>query len=347
MNDCKSIGFWILSRANRKTRKSRYMARVKFKYNPESLSYETVKPGFRFYFWRYAAAFIAVAIISGVAISFYNAFFENSKVSELRRELQFKDHQLVQMKNELDTLEVLALDLQKKDDDIYRSIFGSAPYPIHLRQSGIGGADRYRDLKGFESSEALIETKKRISKLERVMVAQSKSLEEVFDLAKSRTEMLESIPAIQPVNNKDLTRMASGFGYRIHPIYKIRKLHTGMDFTASVGTEIYSTGDGEVVRVERKRTGYGKNVIIRHGYGYETLYAHMSKIEVKVGQKVQRGEVIGLVGNTGTSVGAHLHYEVHKEGRKVNPANYFFNDLLPEQYEELLEKAQVANQSLD
>ena len=323
------------------------MGRVKYKYNPESLNYETVKPGLRFYMWRIGAAVLAVLIISGVTISFQNAFFENSKVGELRRELQFKDHQLEQIKNELDTLEVLAIDLQHKDDDIYRSIFGSDPYPSHMRQSGIGGADRYRNIKGFESSEALIETKKRISKLERAMVAQSKSLEEVFNLAKSRTEMLSSIPAIQPVNNKDLTRMASGFGYRIHPIYKIRKLHTGMDYTAPVGTEIYATGDGEVIRVQKKRTGYGLNVIIRHGYGYETLYAHMNKIKVKRGQKVKRGEVIGLVGNTGTSVGAHLHYEVHKEGRKVNPANYFFNDLLPEQYEELLEKAQVANQSLD
>lgn len=341
------MGKWILSRAIRKTCKSRIMARVKYKYNPESLNYDTVKPGFRCYAWRVVLLFIAISVVSGVTISFHNAFFENSKVSELRRELQFKDHQLKVIKDELDTLEMLAVDLQQKDDDIYRSIFGSAPYPTHLRQSGIGGADRYRDMKGFESSESLVETKKRISKLERAMVAQSKSLEEVFDLAKSRTEMLSSIPAIQPVNNKDLTRMASGFGYRIHPIYKIRKLHTGMDFTAPVGTEIYSTGDGEVVRVERKRTGYGHNVIIRHGYGYETLYAHMSQIDVRVGQKVMRGEVIGQVGNTGTSVGAHLHYEVHKEGRKVNPANYFFNDLLPEQYEELLEKAQVANQSLD
>ncbi|NNE55942.1 MAG: M23 family metallopeptidase [Flavobacteriales bacterium] len=323
------------------------MARIKYRYNPKTLSYDKVKPSFKYYGIR---TFIALVVLSGVAIgsvAWHNAFFESSEVQELRAELKFKDKMLFQLKNEVDTLEALAQDLQRKDDDIYRSVFGADPYPSHLRQAGIGGVDRYKDLDGYESSQAIIETKKRLSKLKRGLVAQSKSLEEVFSLARNKKELLSSIPAIQPVSNKDLTRMASGYGYRIHPIYKIRKLHTGMDFTAPVGTEIYATGDGVVERVERKRTGYGHNVIIKHGFGYKTLYAHMSDIHVKVGQEVKRGEVIGLVGNTGTSVGPHLHYEVIKEGSKVNPANYYFNDLSPEQYEELLRQTEVANQSFD
>ncbi len=323
------------------------MARQKFQYNPETLSYDSIKPGFKFYLFRGLFILAAIAIVATVSISWNETFFESSKAQELKSELNFKDKMLAELQSEVDTLEALAMDLQHKDDKIYRSVFGAAPYPTHLRQAGIGGVDRYENLRGYASSEALIETKKRISKLQRGLVAQSKSLEEVYELARNKTEMLSSIPAIQPVNNKDLTRMASGYGYRIHPIYKIRKLHTGMDFTAPVGTEIYATGDGVVERVERKRTGYGHNVIIKHGFGYETLYAHMSEINVKVGQTVKRGEVIGLVGNTGTSVGPHLHYEVIKEGSKVNPANYYFNDLSPEQYEELLRQADVANQSFD
>jgi murein DD-endopeptidase MepM/ murein hydrolase activator NlpD len=237
--------------------------------------------------------------------------------------------------------------LQQRDDDIYRNIFGAEPYPEHLRRGGIGGADRYKNLRGYEHSNQLAETKKRIASLQRQIVAQSKSLDEVYHLARKKTAMLSSIPAIQPVNNDDLTRVASGYGYRIHPIYKIRKLHTGMEFAAPTGTEIYATGDGKIMRIEKKRSGYGYNIMIQHGYGYQTLYAHMSKILVKVGQEVTRGEVIGKVGNTGTSVGPHCHYEVIKDGSKVNPANYFFNDLTPQQYEELLEKAQMSNQSFD
>jgi murein DD-endopeptidase MepM/ murein hydrolase activator NlpD len=323
------------------------MPRLKYRYNSESLTYEKIRPKVKDYVIKYSVYGAFGIIVSFVSIAIFNAFFENPKVKSLQQELQFSEQQLSDVKAKLDTLEVLAMDLQDKDDDIYRNIFGANPYPAHLRSSGVGGSDRYRDLRGYHSSDQIIETRQRISKLERQLTAQSKSLEELYELAKRKNEMLSSIPAIQPVNNKDLTRIASGFGYRIHPIYKIRKLHTGMDFTASEGTEIYATGDGIVSRIESKRTGYGNNVMIQHGYGYQTLYAHMSKVLVKEGQMVKRGEVIGLVGNTGTSVGSHLHYEVIKDGSKINPANFFFNDLTPEQYEALLEQAQTSNQSFD
>jgi len=230
---------------------------------------------------------------------------------------------------------------------VYRSIFGAEPYPEHLRRGGIGGSDRYRNLKGYESSEGIIETQKRINRLQRFLVAQSKSFEEIFALAKTQDQMLQSIPAIQPVANKDLRRLASGFGMRIHPIYKIAKMHTGLDFTADVGTEIYATGDGVIEAIDSKLSGYGHHVIINHGFGYQTLYAHMSRVQVRPGEKVKRGQVIGYVGNTGTSTGPHLHYEVVKNGVKVDPAFYFYSDITPEQYEDMLQRVANANQSFD
>jgi len=202
-------------------------------------------------------------------------------------------------------------------------------------------------MRGYESSEGIIETQKRISRLQRLLVAQSKSYEEVFNLAKTQDEMLQSIPAIQPVSNKDLRRLASGFGMRMHPIYKIAKMHAGLDFTADPGTEIYATGDGVIEAVDSKLSGYGHHVVIQHGFGYETLYAHMSRVAVRTGEKVKRGQVIGYVGNTGTSTGPHLHYEVIKNGEKVDPAFYFYSDITPEQYEDMLQRAANANQSFD
>ncbi len=323
------------------------MAKLKYRYNPDTLNIEKVKPGVKDYLKTLAGYSFVIGLISFISIFIFTTFVDNPKEMALNKEIEFMEQQLNIIKSELDTLGTFAGDLQKKDDDIYRNIFGVEQYPGYLRKGGIGGSDRYKNIRGYSSSEEIVETRQRISRLQRKFVAQSKSLEEVYNLARNKTEMLSSIPAIQPVSNKDLTRMASGYGYRIHPIYKIRKLHTGMDFTAPTGTDIYATGDGVVVEVERKRSGYGRSVIIKHGYGYQTLYGHMSKVLVKRGQKIKRGEVIGLVGNTGTSVGPHLHYEVIKDGKKVNPANYYFNDLSPEQYEEMLEKAQSSNQSMD
>ena len=324
------------------------MGKQQYRINPQTLQFETVKRtrGER---WIRALLFTGVLTVVGlVSVMVFNAFFENPRTRELTRENEFLQKQLSEVNAQLDTLTVVMDDLVRKDEDIYRNVFGAEPYPAYLRQSGIGGADRYKHLKGHGSSDQLIETRKRISKLERSLVAQSHSLEELFDLARNQEEMLQAIPAIQPVSNEDLTRIASGFGYRIHPIYRVPKMHTGVDFTAPIGTDIYATGNGVVERVEKRHSGYGYNVIINHGYGYKTLYAHMSKILVKRGQLVTRGEVIGLVGNTGRSVGPHLHYEVLKDGKKVDPANYFFNDLSPEEYEQLLTQAREgANQSFD
>ena len=244
-------------------------------------------------------------------------------------------------------VEIVLDEIQDRDDNIYRVIFEADPIPTSIRKQGFGGVNRYEKLLGLSNSELMINTSKKIDQLTKQLYLQSKSFDEVIDLAKNKSNMLASIPAIQPVANKDLKRMASGYGYRIHPIYKTRKMHYGMDFSAKTGTEIYSTGDGVVSKVKRSKRGYGNYVKINHGFGYETLYAHMSKYIVKKGQKVKRGEVIGFVGNSGISTAPHLHYEVRKDNKKINPVNFYYNDLSPEEYEKMLEISLQSNQSLD
>jgi murein DD-endopeptidase MepM/ murein hydrolase activator NlpD len=323
------------------------MARFKYKFNPLTLNFEKISYTVRDYVITALRYLFAGLVLGGIGVVLYASFFKDPQTAQLEREIRFLKGQLEILNNEVDTLEWFASDLQEKDDNVYRSIFGSEPFPDYLRRGGVGGSDRYKSLKGYESSEEIIETKKRISRLQRMLVAQSKSYAEVFELAKAQGQMLQSIPAIQPVANKDLKRIASGFGMRIHPIYKIAKMHTGLDFTADIGTEIYATGDGTIEAVDSKLSGYGHHVIVQHGYGYETLYAHMSQVLVRPGEKVTRGQIIGYVGNTGTSTGPHLHYEVIKNGQKVDPAFYFYSDITPEQYEDLLQRAANANQSFD
>jgi len=285
--------------------------------------------------------------IAGGSVFVFDQYFDSPADRVRERELHFLESEVDRLAGNLNNMGVILEDISRRDDAIYRAIFGTEPYPQHLRNPGIGGSDRTRDLRGYTHSEAVISLEETVAELQRKLVAQSRSFDDVLELAQNRTEMLKSIPAIQPVRNEDLRRMASGFGYRIHPIYKVRKMHHGMDFASPTGTEIFATGDGEVILSKRLYNGFGRHVIIKHGFGYETLYAHMSQTLVKKGQKVKRGEVIGLVGSTGTSSAPHLHYEVHKDGKRVNPAQYFFNDLSPEQYEEMLEKADDSNQSFD
>ena len=289
-------------------------------------------------------------LFAGVALAailVFDRYFESPKVRSQQRQIAFLESQLDEMEGQVTEMSDALGELVERDEVIYRNIFGAEAYPPHLRNPGIGGSDRYRHLRGLEQSDQVIALREEIAGLERRMVAQGESVAEIVGLAESQEVMLKSIPAIQPVRNSDLKRMASGYGYRIHPIYKVRKMHWGMDFSAPTGTEIFATGDGKVVEVKKKYNGYGHHIKIQHGFGYETLYAHMSKILVKRGQRVERGEVIGLVGSTGTSVAPHLHYEVFKEGKRVNPAHYYFNDLSPEQYEALLAASENANQSFD
>ena len=323
------------------------MARNKYKYNPDTLTYEKVKlTGWQVF--GKVVLFIFAGLVFGLIVMFiaYN-LFTSPKELMLERENAYLKENYKRMNKELESIEKVLSDIEERDDNIYRVIFEAEPVPKGVRNAGVGGINRYKDLEGYSNEEIVVNTNKRLDKIAKKLYVQSKSYDEVIKLAINKEELLASIPAIQPIPNKNLKRMASGYGFRIHPIYKTRKFHYGMDFTAPTGTEIYATGNGVVKAVKKSRRGLGKHVIIDHGFGYETVYAHMSKFNVRRGQKVKRGDVIGYVGNTGTSTAPHLHYEVHKDGKKINPINYYFNDLTPEEYDRMIEISSSSNQSFD
>lgn len=323
------------------------MVKIKYYYDTKTLSYKRIKLSNTEKAKKYLLFIFSSLLLSLIMILMFFQFFDSPKEKRLKNEIENLTDQYNIIDNNIKEIEIVLDDIQKRDDNIYRTIFEADPIPNSIRKQGFGGVNRYKKLSGFSNSEIIINTTKKIDQLTKQLYLQSKSFDEIINLAKNKTKMLSSIPAIQPVSNKDLSRMASGYGYRIHPIYKTKKLHTGMDFSAKTGTEIYATGDGVVSKVRKSRKGYGNHVKINHGFGYETLYAHMSKYIVKRGQKVKRGEIIGYVGNTGTSVAPHLHYEVHKEKRKINPVNFYYNDLNPDEYERMLEMSSQSNQSFD
>ncbi len=291
---------------------------------------------------------LATAVVFGdiIMLIAYN-FFDSPKEKRLKRQLEETTYQLELLKQRSEQVAEVLKDIQERDNTIYRVIFEAEPIPGSVREAGYGGIDRYNKLRDYYNADLIVDVTKRIDQLSKQLYVQSKSYDEVWQLVKNKATMLAAIPAIQPVSNKDMTRVASGYGWRIHPIYKTEKLHTGMDFTATVGTEIYATGNGSVVKVEKDGRGYGNNVIINHGYGYETLYGHMSKFNVRPGQKVKRGDLIGYVGNSGSSTGPHLHYEVRKNGNPVNPVNFYYNDLTPEEYTKMLEISSRPGQAFD
>jgi murein DD-endopeptidase MepM/ murein hydrolase activator NlpD len=238
-------------------------------------------------------------------------------------------------------------DLQDRDDNIYRVIFEAEPIPNEIRQAGFGGSDRYKDLEGYDNTALMKEATERLDRITKQIYIQSKSFDEVVKMAKGKEKLIASIPAIMPLNNKNLKHAPSGYGWRTHPIYKTQEFHPGMDFTAEQGTPIYATGDGIVEVADAAAQGYGNHVVINHGYGYQTLYGHMSKMATKPGAKIKRGDLIGYVGSTGLSTGPHVHYEVIKNGEKVNPINFYYNDLSPEEYQIMLEMSSKSTQSFD
>jgi murein DD-endopeptidase MepM/ murein hydrolase activator NlpD len=323
------------------------MAKVKYYYDTKTLSYKRIElSGInklkRLFYFLMGSAFTGLIMV----LVFFQ-FFDSPKEKRLNREINALTSQYEVIDDKLKQVEVVLDDIQNRDDNIYRVIFEADPIPKSIRKAGYGGVNRYQELSGYKNSDLVIETSKKLDQITKQLYIQSKSFDDIIELAKNKADMLASIPAIQPVSNKNLSRMASGYGYRIHPIYKTRKMHYGMDFSAKSGTPIYATGDGKISKVRKSRRGYGNHVIIDHGYGYKTLYAHMQKYIVKRGQKVNRGDIIGYVGSTGTSVAPHLHYEVHKDGKKINPVNFYYNDLNPEEYEKMLEISSQNNQSFD
>ena len=323
------------------------MAKVKYYYDTKTLSYKRIELSNanklkRLFYFLVGSAFTGLVMV----IIFFQ-FFDSPKEKILNREIDQLTSQYELVQDKLQQVELVLDDIQNRDDNIYRVIFEADPIPSSIRKAGYGGVNRYQYLLGYKNSDLIIETSKKIDQITKELYIQSKSFDDIIELAKNKSNMLASLPAIQPVSNKDMSRIASGYGYRIHPIYKTRKLHTGMDFSATRGTPIYATGNGKVSKVKRSRRGYGNHVVINHGYGYKTLYAHMTKYIVKKGQSVKRGEIIGYVGSTGKSVAPHLHYEVHKDGRKIDPVNFYYNDLNPDEYEKMLEISSQNNQSFD
>lgn len=275
------------------------------------------------------------------------SLFPTRNEVRLERELAKLNDQYDKFQRSLDLVSGEVDYLAKMDDKVYRQIMEAEPIPRAVREAGYGGRDVYAQYAGYDNTALMVGIDSTIEKLKRKLYVQSVSYDELQELIEKKSEMLAAIPAIQPISNKDLTRAASGFGYRVHPIYKTVKFHEGLDFTAPRGTEVYATGDGVVISADRKNSGYGNLVKIRHGYGYETRYAHLSRFACRSGQKVKRGELIGYVGSTGLSTSPHLHYEVLKNGDKVNPVNFFYNDLNAEEYARLVEIANQPNQSLD
>ncbi|MCD4736220.1 MAG: M23 family metallopeptidase [Bacteroidales bacterium] len=322
------------------------MGKTNYRFNYRSLQFEEVKITIKTRLIKALQVVLAGMVFTTIVVAIAYTFFDSPKEKMQKREIAQYELQLSVFNERLQTIDKVLDNMQERDDNIYRVIFEAEPIPDAVREAGYGGSDRYSILDGYRNSEIIIGAAKKLDLLTSRMVIQSKSFDDVFEMATNKHDMLTHIPAIQPIDNKDLTRIASGFGYRIHPILKRRKFHEGIDFTAPTGTNIYATGAGVVVEAKRSRGGYGLMIVIDHGYGYTTLYAHLSKFEVRVGQKVIRGQIIGKVGNTGLSSGPHLHYEVHKANKKVNPVYYFYNDLTPEEYEKVIELASRYNQAL-
>jgi murein DD-endopeptidase MepM/ murein hydrolase activator NlpD len=323
------------------------MPRTKYKFNPESLSFDRIRLGIGELFLRFLAYFTGSVIIAVIYWIIFAAFFDSPKEKALEREVQQLTIQYDLINREMGNIESVLDDLQKTDDNLYRTIFEAEPIPATLREGGVGGVNRYKSLEGYRNSNLVIETVNRLDKIRKKVYVQSKSFDGLIYLAKNKEDMLRSVPAIIPISSKDMTRIASGFGLRIHPIYKIIKFHYGMDFTAPAGTDVYASGNGVVSSVQSSQRGLGKNIVIDHGFGYSSTYAHLSNFNVRVGQKVQRGDVIGYVGNTGTSIANHLHYEVKLNGANVDPVNYYFEDLSPSEYERVIEIASKTGQSFD
>lgn len=326
------------------------MARIKYIYNTETCQYERVTISA----WDVALnllGFLTVSLIIAIGILLvFNRYFESPKELMLRKENEeLKLHYDI-LNKEMTDAEKMLQNLRDRDDNVYRMIFEADPIPASVRTAGTGGSNKYKDLldKDLIQEDLIVDDFERLDRLKRQMYVQTKSYDELIDLALHKEEMLASIPAIQPIPNKELTRLASGFGMRIHPIYKIKKMHTGLDFSAPRGTPIYATGGGTVKRAEisYRKTGYGNQVEIDHGFGYVTKYAHMQMLAVKRGQKVKRGDLIGYVGSTGGSTAPHCHYEIIKDGKKIDPIQYIIQDVTDEEYQKLLELAARENQSL-
>ena len=323
------------------------MPKVKYYYDSESLSFKKIKKSKRDVFKNVLLYLTGSAFFGFLFIFIGSQYFQSPQERSLNRELENMKFQYSQLDKKMENIEGVLKNIEERDNAIYRIYFEASPISEDKRKAGFGGVNRYKKFDGFEYSNIIKESNRKIDVIQKRLTIQSKSLDEIAKLAMDREKFLKSIPAIQPVNNDDLTRIASGFGYRIDPFTKARKHHYGIDFTAPQGTPVYATGDGTVIRADNRSSGYGNHIRIDHGYGYTSLYAHLYKFNVKRYQKVKRGDLIGYVGSTGRSSAPHLHYEIFKDKAKINPINFYYGNLTAKEYDELLKQASVVNQSLD
>jgi murein DD-endopeptidase MepM/ murein hydrolase activator NlpD len=325
------------------------MTKVKYYYDPDTLSYRKIEPK-KSKKVRNVLLFAAASILSGflgLFVLLNTNLLNTPKELSLQREVKNYELQFELLNRKMGQMEDVLANIEDRDNNIYRIYFEANPIPEEQRRAGFGGVNRYQALEGFNNSEMIIGTTRRMEIIQKQMVIQSRSLDEITKLAAEKEKLLAAIPAIQPINNEELTRMASGYGWRSDPFTKARKMHWGMDFTAPRGTPIYASGDGVVTRADNRASGFGKHIRIDHGYGYVTIYAHLSRYNVKRRQKVKRGDLIGFVGSTGRSEAPHLHYEVRKDGQRINPINFYYGSLTAEEFENMLKYASQENQSLD
>ena len=324
------------------------MSKDKYYYNPKTCKFERIKKTKKEIFLNIIGFLLIVLFSSFIVLNIYDTYFESPKILELRKENQELETHFEILNKEVNVAYKMLENLEERDDNIYRIIFEAEPIPSTIRQAGVGGINRYKELidGNLKREELLVDNYIKIDELKRKLYIQTKSYDELFGMANNKEDLIAAIPAIQPIYNKDLRRVASGYGMRIDPFLKVRRMHYGLDFSVNKGPRIYATADGKVVIIKSSFGGLGKHIYLDHGNGYRTVYAHLNKFNVKKGQKVKRGELIAYSGNTGRSTSPHLHYEVHKNGEKINPINFFFNDLTPSQYEEVIRIASIENQAL-
>ncbi|MBQ2170377.1 MAG: M23 family metallopeptidase [Paludibacteraceae bacterium] len=322
------------------------MNKRRYRINPETLQLERVEHGVR-YWLRRSGRYLIGGICLGVVFFYvYHAFFPSPREAALQSQNRTLTAQLQMMERQVDQIQVVMSDIAQRDDNLYRALLGAEPIPQSVRLGATRQISYYDSLARMSNTQLIADVQRKVDVLEKEVYTQAKSYDEILQLAKNQEVRLENIPAIQPVLNKDLKHMASGYGWRIDPVYHIRRFHEGMDFSAPVGTDIFATGNGTVV-YSGWRQGYGETIEIDHGFGYLTRYAHCHKLFVRVGQKVKRGDVIALVGNTGKSTGPHVHYEVHYQGRPIDPRNYYFYDLSPEDYDRMVQLSSNMGNMMD
>ena len=325
------------------------MFKTKYYYDNKTLSYRKIETN-KGVQLRNVLAFLSASIffgIIGLLILLNSSIISTPTELTQAREISNYKFQFDLLNKKITQLNIVLEDIEQRDNNVYRVLFETNPIPNEVRKAGFGGINRYENLEGFDNSKLVIQTTKKIEILTKQIVIQSKSLDEIERLTSEKEKLLSAIPSIQPIKNNDLTRMASGYGFRTDPFNKSRRMHWGMDFTAPRNTPIYAASDGKVIRADSRSSGYGKHIRIDHGFGYLTLYAHLNKYNVKRGQKVQKGDIIGYVGSTGRSQAPHLHYEVQKDKKRINPLNFYYGNLSPGEFDTLLKLAKQENQSLD